>query len=77
MKDAASERMKRVAILPESQPSTSKAESSRSRWLAAGIAESSFSAIEMRLMLGVAVSETDAVSVCQPEPTSVLSTITS
>ena len=77
IKAAASARMNRVAILPANQPSTSKALSSSNRWLDLGIADRSCSLIEMRSMIGVVVSACAAVSVAQPDPTSVRSISTS
>ncbi|OIQ64521.1 hypothetical protein GALL_539290 [mine drainage metagenome] len=77
MNACASDRANLSAIRLANQPSMSNALSSSSRWLAFGIALSSFSAIEIRSICGVAVSAIAAVSDAQPVPTSVWSISTS
>ena len=76
-KAALSARLKRSAMRSASQPSTSKAASSRMRWLDCGLAESSCSGIETRSICGVPVSDAAAVSLAQPEPISLWSISTS
>ncbi len=71
MNACASARLNLSAMRCASQPSTSKALSSSSRWLAFGSALSSCSGIEMRSTCGVPVSVRAAVSLAQPAPMSV------
>ena len=73
MKACASARTNLSAIRSASQLSTSKAASSSRRWLALGMADSSWTGMAMRSSVAFAVSVT-AASVAQPAPMSPRST---
>ena len=68
MKASASARAKVSAMRLASQPSTSKAASSRSRWLALGSADSSWSGILIRATCASSSPVRETVSDDQPKP---------